>query len=213
MEPQQPYGSFPAPPTGNPYEFITNPQKPGKPPRPGLPSVSGGSFVGKLVLIIGGGVGIIVVLFVVINLVFSGSTNLTTLIQVAETQQEIIRVANLAQNNGVTDETVAGGAMNTLLTVTTQQQNTIDYLALHRQKVPAKTLALKRDAATDQRISQAKATSTLDIVFPQIMRQELTDYSTQLKTNYDGATSKSLKAMLATQYNQTQLLIKQWPAD
>jgi hypothetical protein len=213
MEPQQPYGSFPAPPNGNPYDFITNSAKPPKPSGP-LPSLkNSNSLVGKLVVIIGGAIVVIVVLVIIVNVVFGGQTNLGTVLKLAETQQEIIRVTNLAANNGITDDTVAGSAISTKLAVTTQQQNLVAYLTEHRQKVDSKTLALKKDTTSDQRIAQAKATSTLNIVFPQIVRQQLIDYSAEIKTNYNNATSQSLKKILATDYNQTQLLLKQWPTN
>ncbi|HSW99374.1 MAG TPA: hypothetical protein VLF71_06110 [Candidatus Saccharimonadales bacterium] len=216
MQPQQPYGQFPAPPpsNGNPYAFITDPSKQPK-QTGGLPPVlrNTNSFVGKILLIVGGAVALVVVVGLIVTLIFSGKTNLGTVLKLVETQQEVVRVSGLATDTELGDTTVSGAAMNTKLAVTSQQQALVTYLTHHRQKVNAKDLALKKDPKTDQQINQAKATSTLDIVFAQVMRQELVSYAAELKTNYTNASSQTLRAILADDYNQTQLLLKQWPSN
>ncbi len=171
------------------------------------------SFVGKILLIVGGAVALVVVVGLIVTLIFSGKTNLGTVLKLVETQQEVVRVSGLATDTELGDTTVSGAAMNTKLAVTSQQQALVTYLTHHRQKVNAKDLALKKDPKTDQQINQAKATSTLDIVFAQVMRQELVSYAAELKTNYTNASSQTLRAILADDYNQTQLLLKQWPSN
>jgi hypothetical protein len=209
MEPQQPYGSFPPAPSGNPYDFITSSNKAPKPV--GIGRGSGNSFVGKLVLIIGGAIILMVVIVFVINLLFGNKTNVASLLTLAQKQQEIARVAAFGQQ-GLSDQAIAGAAVNTRLTMITQQQTLITYLSAHKQKINPKNLALKKDTATDKRFTQAKATSTFDIVFAQVLRQQLQEYSDSVKTSYNNSTSQQAKKLLAADYQQTQMLLKQWPA-
>ncbi|HEX7963610.1 MAG TPA: hypothetical protein VF466_03385 [Candidatus Saccharimonadales bacterium] len=209
MDPQQPYGSFPpAPPQGNPYDFITAP--PSKPPRTTAVG-GGGSFAGKLALVGGGAVVLVIIVVVLMNVIFGNKTNFANLIELAQTQQEIARVAQTGIQT-VGDQALAGAGMNTRLTMITQQQNLVTYMSQHKQKVSSKQLSLKKSRTTDQRLSQAQATSTFDIVYAQVVRQELVDYAASVKTAWQGATGKNIKAILATDYNQTQMLLKQWPS-
>jgi len=205
MNPQQQGYSAP-PPASNPYDFIVTP---GKPPKKKIMG-SNDSFVAKLVLIVGGTVILMIVIAVVVNLLIGGKTNVTDLIAIAETQQEIIRVAT--KNTTATDPTVIGVGLNTQLVLTTQQQKLITYLQTRGAKIGASTLASKKNATTDQQLQQATAANNFDNVFSQINIQELQGYVSSLKTSYINATSTKEKTILATDYNQAQLLLKQWPA-
>jgi hypothetical protein len=209
MNPQQPNGPYPPPPASNPYDFIMSANKP-----PKATIVPGGSnsFIMKLVLIIGGAIILVVVTVVVVNVIFGSKTNVSDLTTITETQQEIARVAN--QNTQISDPTILGAAISARLTVLTQQQLLLTYLNTHGVKVSAKQLALKKDATTDRQLVQAQATSTVDITFTQILRQQLQDYATSLKTAYTNAKTTNTKerALLATDYSQTQMLLRQLPA-
>ncbi|HSX34212.1 MAG TPA: hypothetical protein VLF62_01035 [Candidatus Saccharimonadales bacterium] len=209
MNPQQ-YGGYPPTPPNNPYDFITSAQQ--KPPRaPG--TVGGNSFIGRLLLIVGGAVVFMVVGAVVVNLLFSSKTNVGSLIAITQTQQEIIRVAGQGSDQGVSDQVIAGSGMNARLVLTTQQQNMLTYMGTQGKNVNKKELDLKKDTKTDTQFAQAKATSTFDIVYAQVLTQELKDYAASLKTAYNNASSTEMKTLLAKDYNETQLLLKQWPND
>lgn len=208
MNPQQPYGAFPPPPGGgNPYDFIMAP--PTKPVRSrGLGS---GSLGMKLAVVAGGAVVIIIVLTLLVNLVLGGRGDFSNIISIAKTQQEIARVAGEGKQ-GISDQSVAGAAINTRLTMLTQQSRLQTYLATNRQKkLSAKQLGEKRDSLTDKQFQQAKATSTFDPVFTQTLRQQLTDYATELKRAYNHAPGNEGKKLLAADYQQTILLLQQLP--
>jgi uncharacterized cupredoxin-like copper-binding protein len=210
MNPQQ-YGGYPPTQSNNPYDFITSaPQKPQRTSG----GVSGNSFIGKLVVIVGGAIIFMVVAVFLVNMLFGGKTNVGSLTGIVQTQQEIIRVTKLGDQM-ISDQSVSGAAVNTRLVVTTQQQNMMTYMNTQGQKIGKnkKELELKKDTKTDAQLTQAKATSTFDIVFVQVQTQQLKDYSTALKNAYNNATAKEMKSLLAKDYNETQMLLKQWPSE
>lgn len=151
-----------------------------------------------------------IVVALAINLIFGNRGSYDNLIALTQTQQEISRIA-AESRSGISDQAVAGAGINSRLTLITQQQTLVLYLNLHDKKLSSKELALKRDATTDKIFTQAKATSTFDSVFSQTLRQQLTDYSAALATAYKNASGKEIKKILSTDYEQTQLLLKQIP--
>lgn len=204
MNPQQQGYSVPPPPS-NPYDFIVAPEKPPKKKMIGSDS----SFAIKIALIVGAAVVVMIVIALIVNILVGGKTNVTDLISIAETQQELIRVAT--ENTTATDPTVIGAGLNTQLVVTTQQQKLITYLETRGAKIGASTLASKKNATTDEQLQQAAAANNFDTVFSQTNIQTLQNYASLLKTSYTNATSTKEKTILATDYNQAQLLLKQWP--
>ncbi|HSX00190.1 MAG TPA: hypothetical protein VLH38_04105 [Patescibacteria group bacterium] len=207
MNPEQPGGPYPPAPGSNPYEFITTENKAAKKAR--IPG-SSNPFIMKLVLIIGSAVILVVVLAFIATLIFGSKTDFKDLISIAATQQEIIRIASL-QEAQATDQSVAGAAISTKLTMQTQQQNTLTYLGANHTKYSPQQLALKKNSKTDTQIKEAQATSTFDITFTQIMRGQLQDYAAELKTTYANATGKKEKILLSTDYKQVEMLLQQWP--
>jgi len=207
MNPQQP-GVAPPTPESNPYQFIMSPVKP---PRKGLFGGMGGgnnSFIAKLVLIVGGAVILMIVLAVVVNVFFGGKTNTTSLEDLDATQQEIIRVA--AENTQASDQPVINAGLNTQLSVATQQQQLTTYLAGLGVKVGNKALNLDKNAMTDEKLQEATAANNYDSEFTTIMIQELQGYTADLKTDYASATGTKARALLATDYQQAQLLLTQF---
>lgn len=207
MDPQQQY------PSGNsPYDFILNPPK--SPKKNFLSGLPGGEnpFMQKLVLLISGAVLLMIVLAIMISVFTSSrSTDTKRLVDIAQTQAEIIRVAD----QGVTSasqQNVKNLAITAKFSVRTQQNQLITYLAKQGTKVNAEQLTLKRNASTDQKFTLAKQTSTFDTVFSQTMQTELQAYASSLKSAFDQATGKNQRALLSDDYTQVQLLISQVPS-
>src|SRR5688572_24960275 len=80
-----------APPPGNDYNFIINPEKPKK--KGLLNDESGNSFIAKIVLLVGGAVALIVVLTIGVNLLFGGKSNIDMVVGLTQQQQEIVRIS------------------------------------------------------------------------------------------------------------------------
>jgi len=203
MEPQ------PAQPLpGNHYDFILNPEKPQK--RGLLGGLGGDSFIAKIVFLIGGAVIFMVVMAVVINLFFGSKTSLDTLVGIAQTEQEIVRLGSLSKD--ATDQAVKNASLNTQLTVKSHQQVWLAFLAERNRTIKSEELVLKRDPAADKKLRIADQTSTFDTTYTTVMRSQLEAYSASLKAAYQGATNKREKELLAKHYDDVKLLLKQWPS-
>lgn len=196
-------------PDQNPYDFIMNPQAPQKPKK----SLFGGnSFITKLVLIIGSVIVFMITTAVILNITTSDKIDTGDLQTLAQTQQEVIRVATNGMTNSRNQDN-RNLATSVAMSVGTQQQQLISYLETQGIKVSAKDLALKEDAARTTQLTNAQQTSTYDVVFPQVMQTLLNDYAKELQTIYNGMSNQNARNLLKTDYDQTQLLLQQVPVN
>lgn len=207
MDPQQyPSGQ-------NPYDFILNPPKP--PKQTPLAKLPGGNnpFVLKIALLVGAAIILMIILAIVASLLTKGNqANVTALTDIAETQSELVRVADQGVSNAG-QQGVKNLAISAKLTIKTQQMQLLNYMSGQGMKVSAKQLTLKRNAQTDQKFTTAQQTSTFDTVFAQEMQSELQSYATSLKQLFNTATGENERNLLSTDYTQTQLLISQVPSN
>ncbi len=203
MQPDQSAAPTPAPN----YDFILGPDQ--KPKRVIGGGIAGNSFIIKLVVIIGGAVLLMIVGALVVNLLFGDKTKLGDIISLTATEQELIRIST--EGKEANDQPIRNAAMNTQLSVKSHQQDWFSFLALYGQKVAPEQLVLKKNAATDKRLASAKQTSTFDPTYTTVMRSQLETYAAAIKTAYNGATSKTERDLLDTQYTDVRLLLEQWP--
>lgn len=203
MNPEQP---APPAPGGN-YDFIMSPPKPPKPKV--VSSISGNKFVMKIVFIAGGAVLVIAVAAILVNVIFGNKNNYADIISITQSEQEIIRLS--IEGNAADAQTINNAAVNTELTMKTQQQAWLAFLQKHGQKVAPETLLAKKNLKTDKALSAAKQTSTFDSAYKTLLRKDLAAYAAELRTAYNGATNTQERAMLNTYYQQTNLLLQQWP--
>lgn len=203
MNPEQPQA--PVQP-GNDYDFILNPEKPAK---KGM-LAGGDPFVSKILFILGGAAILMIVGALLVNMLFGGKTNLETIVSIAQSEQEVVRLAAMGED--ATTQTVLNAAINTQLIVKTHQQEWLTFLSRHGRKVESKELALKRNATTDKKLTTATQTSTFDTTYTTVMRSQLDAYAAALKSAYQGASDKQERLLLGQQYDEVQLLLKQWPA-
>lgn len=193
-------------PTGN-YDFIINPEKPTKPG--GLGAVGKDPFIMKIIVLVGGALVVMAVLALIMNFVFGGKTNVETIVALAQTEQEIIRLS--AEETKAVDQGVKNAAVNTGLSVKSHQQKWLAYLSKHSREIKKEEMALKRDAKTDLKLKTALQTSTFDATYTTVMRSQLTSYAATLKSAYEGESSKQQRDILTAQYKDVALLLKQWP--
>jgi predicted metalloprotease len=222
MNPQQPVAPLPPnmPASGqphlphnpgsptDPYRFIMEPPKVTKPKVPGI---GGNPFLMKIVFVLGGAVVVMIVIAVVVSIFFGSKTNIQDIQDIAATEQELIRVSN--KGGDATDQSVKNAAVTTQATIITEQQEWLTFLSKHGHKADPKKLILKKNTATDTRLTQAQATSTFDLTFTQIMRTQLQAHSTELKNAYAGATNKEEKTLLEKDFKAVNLLLEQWPSN
>ncbi len=196
-----------APPPGNDYNFIMDPEKPKK--KGVMDDGSSNSFIAKIVLLVGGAVALIIVLTIGVNLLFGGKSNIEMVVNLTQQQQEIVRLA--AEGENAIGQEIRNASINTRLSVRSQQQSWMTFLGKRGRTVPPEELNLKKDSATDNKLKLAEQTSTFDTTYATVMRSELEDYAGMLKSTFDGTANKEERQMLSLHYNEVQLLLEQWP--
>jgi len=197
-------------PDNNPYDFIMNPNA----PTPKKPLGLGGknAFFVKIGLIVGGVIVLMVGAAIAINLLTGSKTNTADLLDIAQTQQEIIRISTQASSgSGARDQALKNFAKNTELSVTTQQLKTLSYLSSQGVKPKAKDLALKQSAETTKQLANAVQTSTFDSAYRQIIATNLDSYASDLQKYYNNSSNTTVRKLLKQDYEQTQLLKAQLP--
>lgn len=201
----EPPATQPAPTDTNNYDFIINPEKPKS---DGL-TVGKNPFITKIIFLVGGTVVVLGVLAIMINLLFGSKTSIDAVTALVQTQQEIIRLSG--EEKHAIDQITKNAAVNTGLALKTHQQKWIIYLDKHGTKLKKEQLDLKQDSKTDSKLKLAVQTSTFDPTYNAVMRARLTAYAKDLKTTYNGMSSKQQRAQLNDQYKEVALLLKQWP--
>ncbi len=194
-----------APPTGqfdsSQFDFIMNPGKPQKPSLlPGGPKVK---------MIITGIVvaTIVIILLAIILSLFSGSDSTTeSLVKVAQQQNEIVRISADGTKKAGSEKAKKLATM-TYMTVTTDQNTMIDYLARQKRKVKSKELGLLADKKTDGELSAAASNGRYDEVFTQIITEKLTEYQSSLKSSYDSVGAKG-KEVTKKSYDNVTLILQ-----
>lgn len=210
MPPNQ--NQFPAPtptpgpgePGHDPYAFFMNPQKPA---RRGLLNL-GGSTNNKWFLI-GGVVVALILLFVGISLASSaGKAKSAELVTIAQTQQELIRVAtNGTLNASSTD--LKNFANTTVISLSSDQYQLLNLMQKGGRKVSPNELNLTKNTQTDQALSLAQAANTYDTTFASTMDTELSDYENKLNTAASSATTAAGIRLLKQEMSNAAQLDKQ----
>lgn len=199
-----PPGATP-PPAGeqSQYDFIMNPQQP---KRPGF--FAGTGTLGRVLLVV---VGLFVLLVLFIgakNLLAGSNLSVPDMVAVAQDQQEIIHLATNGYQNVDTSD-LKNFSVTTELSVTSEQQDLLNYLKTYGHKVSDKQLNLKVSQATDDQLTSAQAASTFDSTYTSIMQNQLTTYQAALKTAFASTKGPKGRALLSQQYTDAGLLLKQ----
>lgn len=184
------------------YDFITSPNTPQKK----APLIGFGTLKQKIILI-GAAAGI----FIVILLIFSlfgrnDNSSAQNLLSVARKQNQIITLAEEGTDKagGVQAQNLA---LNTLLTIRTDQQAVIAQLAKAGKEVKAKDLAVGQDAKLTQELTTAETNGRFDEVFINILKAELTEYQSTLKTSFAATQNQTTRSILSTSNESVTLLL------
>jgi hypothetical protein len=189
----------------DPYDFIM--QGTPKPKRSLIPT--GGSPT-KRKIILGAGLFAILAFFaIVFILIFtSGGGSSQSTLELAQSQNEIIRITGPASTRDITSTDVAQFAQNTNTSMVSAQKQTLDYIVKSRKVPDAKELGLKQSGSTDSKLKTAKEAGQYDEVFYSILYQQLVAYKAQVEQDYKEATGKQQKALLQKLYNDVNTLLK-----
>ncbi len=191
MQPQQ---------TNN-YDFIMNPAQPAR------KNPLGGNSTAARLLVLVGGLFLVIAVIVVLMKIIGGSQGLNkpAMLSVAQDQTEIVRLTTYAASNA-TSESKKNFSLTTTLSVSSQRDDLLAYLAKNHYTVKPKSLMLKHDATVDQQLEAARSSSTFDTAYGDVMKRELTSYQKDLRSAYKTA-GPTGKTLLTKQYDQTQLLL------
>jgi hypothetical protein len=213
----------PAPPTEpvqpvEPDDFIMHPatdEVSNKHALPSLPGLSGANSLLKRAIF--GAVGLVALLIIlsIVKGLFSGTSNLTYFVSVAQDQQEIIHLTN-TQGNTTLQQNLTSASQNFAATanasLTSSQADILTYLANNKYKKASKQLGLKVSSQLDTQLTNAVANGTYDSTFQQILKAQLTTYLTDLNTAYQKTPGKKGRTLLNNDYIQGKLLISQLSA-
>lgn len=190
------------------YDFIVNPEQ--SPKKPLIPNIGGGSsFKKKIILIVGGALILIVLMWIVGNILGGSRVNTADIVTLVQQQQEIARVSAEGANTSRAD--IRNASANTRLSLYSQQQEWLQFLAQDGTEVDKERRGLLQNATTDQELADARASNTFDTAYLNVMQSYLNDYVSTLQADYRKATSNTGRALLEKHFNQTQILLEQMP--
>jgi hypothetical protein len=159
---------------------------------------------------IGGGLMLLIfgVAFAVI--LSSGSntpTSTQNFIAIAQTQEEMVRVSNLAARGARTQST-----RNIAATITrslnSSKQSVVVRLAEKGLAIDNATLKARENAATTKKLQDATQANRFDQVYLQIITEQLNDYQTLLENTFELAETNAEQELLKTLYADSSALLQ-----
>jgi hypothetical protein len=193
-----------------PYDFITNPPSP---PKTSFLDVFHETSLPKLLGILGGGFVVCLLLIVILHSFLSTSFDLSPFLSVLQDQQELIHLTSEVVQNpseqAALPPTYNNFIATTQATVTSSQNQLINYLLLNKQKINPKDISLKELTTTDSQLLAAVTSNTFPSTFQSIMTTELNTYRADIRFAYNQTTGKNGHIELLNEYKQTGLLLKQ----
>ena len=149
-------------------------------------------------VIIAGGLVILIILFVVIFSLLShaGSAQKQRLLETAQAQTELIRIATIGKDKA-SDLGVRSLAATTSLSVASEQQDVINALAKRGVKGNSltKQLGTSKNTKTDTALDEAVANNRFDDTFLELINKQLNDYKRLLQSSSSGATVSEQKSL------------------
>lgn len=201
---QESYDSKNDPPSNNEYEFIMNT---GNTPKKPFLDINGVSKFKKILIFSAG----LLILIMLISIVFSflnsaGSAQKDKLLEIAQTQQEIIRISESAGEK-IGDRNLLYKANSVGLTVSSSQQEIIAALAARGEKKVDKRLAAGLNPQNDAVLLEGEQNGNFDETYRALLRQQLNNYGLQLQAAHEGST-KSEKQTIEKAFSQLEILIE-----
>lgn len=186
------------------YEFIMQGNQPVK--KPMIPGTGGNSMKSRIILVVIGAFILIMGAIGVNAIVNSGPDNKQQLLELAQQQTELIRVAEIGVKNssGLQAKNLA---ITTELTLTTERNTLVAALKTQKVKVNDKTLKAKADSKTDRALTTAQQNNRFDEEFLKTIQEDLKEYQQNMKAAYNTTTNKKLREALKLQYANANIII------
>lgn len=191
------------------YDFILNPQKPSK-----QPLFSGKSMLQRI-LIIGGLFFILIILVAIVIALFGRGSNVQKerLIEIAQTQTEIIRITAIASDKS-RDVTTRTLAATTRLTTESDKLETISALTARGVKDTKKIpLDLGKNTRSDELLDEAIANNRFDETYKQILTSQLESYYRLLQQAKSSVGTVTERELLETASGSVELISKSYQTE
>ncbi len=187
------------------YDFIDEPiQQQSRGPL--LPT---NSSLPMRIAIFGGGLVVLMILFVVIKGFLGGGSSYTALLSVTQDQQAIIHLTDNAQKQSDLSESNENFSATANLSLASSRSDLVNYMAKNGKKVNLKELNLKISKTTDTQLVAAASAATYNETYKGIMQKKLTSYMNDLKQAFVETSGPKGQALLNSQYEQAKLLLIQ----
>ncbi len=208
QQPVQPPEPIQSPPPSQPlntnqYDFINNPQPSGS--KFSKFSFSGGSKLKTIAI----GLGIFTILVLIFSLIFGGrgGGDNETLLLVAKKQSQLIALATVGTDkSGSTD--AQNLAQSTLVTITSDQNQTIAIIAKNGEKLKSKDYVSPIDGTVSTELTQAETNGRFDEVFINNTQIALEEYQSSLKKALPLINGPIAKQSIQKYYENAGLLIE-----
>lgn len=187
----------------DPYKFIFEPNK--GPTKKLIPSTN--TKRGRI-LVIGAGLIVLLILISTVGslITSAGQGGTKDLIDLAQRQQEIVRVAQIGMTKSKGQNT-RNLAVNTQLTVASDQQQLLAKLKKNKISIKPKELSLKLNSRTDALLVKADQNNQFDEIFTKTIVSELTSYQKAINKSYDSNSGLTTRALLKTEFNNAAKLV------
>lgn len=177
------------------YDFITKPPTAQK---------STPSLKQKLPLIAGGGVALLILLFIVLNLFGGGPSNKDMLLKITQQQTEITRVAGLGTKDA--SQTTKNVAYNVNFSLSSDKAKLRQALAQNGLTFKDKEILVGANPKTDELLKTARTASNFDETFLKTLDTSLADYQATLQDVHKTSKNETIKKSLADAHKHSELL-------
>lgn len=180
----------------NPYDFITNSAN-----KPKKSLLSGGGSKTRRIIIVGvGAVVLLMVGLIVASLLRSGgASQKIDYLSLVQQQAELIRISEIGVSKS-RQSTAKNLAITTSLSLASQQTETLELAKKAGASTDPKTLALSKNAKTDELLTSADQSNQFDQTFIETLKAALEKYRTLLRKIYQNTAGASAKQTLSEHY-------------
>lgn len=190
----------------NPYGFITDAPQPTK--KTSLGPEGSNSVLMRALLVVGGVITLIIILVVFFSFLNSASnTQNQRLLEIAQTQTEMIRIAEASKEKTTSSE-AATLVTNVAFSTKSSLTDTTAAIAKRGKKPDPKMLTLGVSAESDKLLTDAEQSGRFDEVYSTLLKQQLTNYQKLLEAAHSSGSAKE-KEFLSEAFEQSKILLEE----
>lgn len=188
------------------YDFIVHPQE-----RP-KPKPFSNTKLPVKIAIIGGGILFLLIVFNIFRGIIAGPPIGEKFLSVAQDQQQILTIATVASDQQGLSTINSNSVITTKLGITTDQANTLEYMAKTGKKVKPEVLTKTLNSNLTAQLEASAAAGTFNETYKTVMTQQLNAYMNNMAQLYKQIDGKNGRALLDENYKAAKLLLQQLEA-